>query len=108
MASAPRPASQAKPSPKTVVQPHKKKLLTRMNRVAGQVSGIREMIDKDRYCVDILMQINAAKAALDGVALELLEDHTKHCVHSAVRASKNGEGEKAIDELIRVIKRYAT
>lgn len=79
-----------------------------MNPVVGQASGIREMIEKDRYCVDILMQINAAKAALDGVALALIEDHTKHCVHNAVKNSKNGEGEKAIDELMRVIKKYAT
>jgi len=86
---------------KYTVQPHKKKLLSRLKRVEGQVRGVANMIEEDRYCIDILTQITAMRSALDAVALGLLEDHTKHCVSNAIR---NGD-ESAIDELMMVIKR---
>lgn len=86
---------------KQVIQPNKKKLLSRLKRIEGQVRGVASMIEEDRYCIDILTQIAAMRSALDAVSLTLLEDHTKHCVSKAV---KNGD-EAAIDELMSVIKR---
>ena len=58
----------------------KEQLQTRLSRVEGQVRGISRMIDEDRYCIDVLTQINAVRAALDGVALGLLDDHARHCL----------------------------
>jgi DNA-binding FrmR family transcriptional regulator len=58
----------------------KDQLKTRLSRVEGQVRGISRMIDEDRYCIDVLTQINAIRAALDRVALGLLDDHARHCL----------------------------
>ena len=68
----------------------KDQLLTRLKRVEGQVRGIRGMVEEDRYCIDVLTQISAARAALDKVALGLLDDHARHCVMGA-------EGEEQVD-----------
>ena len=92
-----------KASDKRVVQPHKKALLSRLNRVEGQVRGIANMVENDRYCVDILTQVAAVRSALDAVALQLLEDHAKHCVSHAVRQGDDS----AVDELMAVVKRFA-
>lgn len=87
-----------------VVQPHKHALLKRLNRVEGQVRGIAQMIGDDRYCVDVLTQVAAVQSALDAVALQLLEDHTRGCVADAVRSDG---GEQAIAELMTAVKRFA-
>ena len=58
----------------------KDQLLARLARVEGQVRGVSRMVDEDRYCIDVLTQINAARAALDKVALGLLDDHARNCV----------------------------
>jgi CsoR family transcriptional regulator, copper-sensing transcriptional repressor len=58
----------------------RKKVRTRVNRVAGQVAGVQRMIDEDRYCVDILHQIAAIRSALDGLGVELLTRHLESCV----------------------------
>ena len=58
-------------------------LQTRLRRVEGQVRGIQRMVAEDRYCIDVLTQISAVQAALDKVALGLLDDHTHHCVLGA-------------------------
>ena len=58
----------------------KEQLLTRLARVEGQVRGVARMVDEDRYCIDVLTQISAVRAALDKVALGLLDDHVRHCV----------------------------
>ena len=81
----------------------KEALLKRLNRIEGQVRGVSKMVQDDKYCVDILTQVSAAKAALDKVALELVRDHAKHCLsNSAVRA--RGNDDKA-DELVGAISR---
>ncbi len=87
-----------------VAQPHKQTLLKRLNRIEGQVRGVAQMISSDRYCVDVLTQVAAIQSALDAVALQLLEDHTKGCVADAVKANR---GEQAIKELMTVVKRFA-
>jgi DNA-binding FrmR family transcriptional regulator len=86
-----------------VVQPNKSALLKRLNRIEGQVRGIAKMVEEDRYCVDVLTQVSAIQSALDALALQLLENHTKGCVRSAIRS---GNGETAIDELMSVVKRF--
>ncbi|MGL4997629.1 MAG: metal-sensitive transcriptional regulator [Cetobacterium sp.] len=76
---------------------NKKKLITRANRIEGQIRGIKRMIEEDNYCDDVLNQISSAKAALDGVAKLILEAHLRKCVVSGI---KNNEENKVIDELI--------
>ena len=60
--------------------PAKDQLLKRLRRIEGQVRGIHKMVDEDRYCIDILQQASAVTAAMDKVALELLNDHVNHCM----------------------------
>ena len=55
-------------------------LLTRLARIEGQVRGVARMVEEDRYCIDVVTQINAARAALDKVALGLLDGHVRHCL----------------------------
>lgn len=83
------------------VQPHKQQLLNRLKRVEGQVRGIHQMVENDRYCVDVLHQISAVQSAMNKVSLALLEDHTKHCVANAI---KGQDGDHAIKELMAVMK----
>lgn len=89
---------------KHVAQPHKQTLLKRLNRIEGQVRGVARMIQDDRYCVDVITQITAARAALDAVALRLLEDHTRGCVQSAIHS---GHGDHAIGELMQVLRKFS-
>src|SRR5229473_3115372 len=79
----------------------KQQLLTRLRRIEGQVRGVEGMVEEDRYCIDILTQISAAQAALDKVALGLLDDHAKHCV---VDAGDTERGEKT-EELMAAVGR---
>lgn len=78
-------------------------LLARLGRVEGQVRGVSRMVAEDIYCIDVLTQVNAVKAALDQVAFLLLEDHIKGCVTTAVR-----QGDKSkVDELVKAVERFA-
>ncbi len=79
----------------------KKQLINRLNRIEGQVRGIKKMVEEDTYCTDILTQSAAASSALDAFNRQLLEEHIKGCV---VRDIGNGEYE-VIDELMDIIKR---
>jgi CsoR family transcriptional regulator, copper-sensing transcriptional repressor len=65
----------------------KEELLTRLARVEGQVRGVTRMVDEDRYCIDVLTQIQAAEAALNKIALGLLDDHVRNCMRSGGGAS---------------------
>jgi DNA-binding FrmR family transcriptional regulator len=69
----------------------KDQLLARLARIEGQIRGIEGMVQEDRYCIDVLTQIAAARAALDKVALGLLDDHAQHCVIGAVTAQERDE-----------------
>ena len=81
----------------------KAKLAARLGRIEGQVRGISRMVSEDKYCIDILTQVNAIKAALDQVSLLLIEGHVKGCVVDAVRG---GDMEK-VDELVGAVARFA-
>lgn len=83
------------------VQPNKQQLLNRLKRIEGQVRGVQQMVENDRYCVDILHQISAIQAAMSKVALVLLENHTHHCLANAI---KENNGDEAIKELMEVMK----
>jgi CsoR family transcriptional regulator, copper-sensing transcriptional repressor len=69
----------------------KDQLQARLRRIEGQVRGIQGMVDEDRYCIDVLTQISAIQAALDKVAMGLLDDHVKHCVKEAVAEHRTDE-----------------
>ena len=69
----------------------KDQLLARLKRIEGQIRGIEGMVSDDRYCIDVLTQIAAARAALDKVALGLLDDHAHHCVMGADSAHERDE-----------------
>lgn len=78
-------------------------LQQRLNRIEGQVRGIRRMVDEDRYCPEVLTQIAAVRAALDRVGLILLEDHTRGCIVDAVR---EGHPDEAMTELMGVLRKF--
>jgi DNA-binding FrmR family transcriptional regulator len=80
----------------------KQKIETRLRRIEGQVRGIQKMVAEDRYCIDVLTQVNATRAALESVALQLLADHTEHCVAEAIRS---GGGMKKVRELNDAVER---
>lgn len=69
----------------------KHQLLTRLRRVEGQVRGIEKMVEEDRYCIDVLTQISAIQAALDKVALGLLDGHARHCMREGAAEGRADE-----------------
>jgi DNA-binding FrmR family transcriptional regulator len=89
---------------KAVVQPRRALLLQRLTRIEGQVRGIKRMVEDERYCIDILTQMAAVHAALDAVSTALLEDHTRGCVQTAI---KSGRGDRAIGELMTIVRKLA-
>jgi len=78
-------------------------LLERIRRIEGQVRGIGRMIEEDRYCVDVLVQIAAARSALDNLGMLVLEGHVKGCVAQALR---EGQGDEAVRELLEVVRKF--
>ena len=80
----------------------KEQLTTRLARIEGQVRGISRMVDEDRYCIDVLTQISAIQAALDKVALGLLDDHARHCLMGDGQGPK---GDDAAEELMGAVGR---
>lgn len=81
---------------------NKAQLIKRLSRIEGQVRGLGKMVTDDKYCIDILTQISAARAALDKVAVELVRDHAKHCLAGH---GGNGSTETKADELADAIAR---
>jgi DNA-binding FrmR family transcriptional regulator len=88
-----------------VKQPDKQKLLNRLNRIEGQVRGITGMVDGDRYCIDILTQLQAVRAALSRVETALLQSHLGHCIESAIVSGDAKEQRKKANELIELLER---
>jgi DNA-binding FrmR family transcriptional regulator len=83
----------------------KDQLLTRLRRIEGQVGGIERMVEDDRYCIEVLTQISAVQAALDKVALGLLDDHARHCVASGPAAKKEARTEELMAAVGRLMRR---
>ncbi len=80
----------------------KEQLLKRVRRIKGQAGGVERMIEEDRYCVDVLTQISAIQAALDKVALGLIDDHARHCV---IEGHGEGTPEEMTEELMGAVAR---
>ena len=95
-------------SEKKPVEPRTKeemeKLLSRLKRIEGQVRGVQKMVEDERYCVDILVQISAINAALKKVGMNILKRHTQHCVSDSII---NGDSDESIDELMGVIELFS-
>jgi DNA-binding FrmR family transcriptional regulator len=86
---------------------HKDKVAKRLRRIEGQVRGLQQMIENDRYCIDILTQISATTKALQAVAVELLGDHLSSCVSEAIEAGGPGAHEKiaeATEAIARLVR----
>ena len=84
----------------------RKQVLTRLKRVSGQVAGIQRMVEEDRYCVDVLLQVAAAEAALDKVGHVVLASHVNSCVLSALDQGKPKERKEKMDELLDVFSKF--
>jgi CsoR family transcriptional regulator, copper-sensing transcriptional repressor len=96
------PAPEPTPTPTRGYTASKDQLLKRLRRVEGQVRGIEGMVQDDRYCIDVLTQISAVQAALDKVALGLLDQHADHCV---MGAKDDAEKQDKTDELMAAVGR---
>ncbi len=77
-------------------------LAKRLRRIEGQVRGLQKMVDEERYCADILVQIASVQEALRGVGRVLLQNHLSHCVSDAIRSSDPSEGERVVAELVEL------
>lgn len=80
-------------------------LLNRLKRVEGQVRGIARMVEEDRYCIDVLTQVQAVRAALARVETELLKDHLGHCIEGAIVSGDKEEQRRKAAELIELLER---
>ena len=89
----------------TLIQDNKPKLLNRLNRIEGQVRGISRMVEDDRYCIDVLTQIHAVRAALAKVESEMLKAHLDHCIESAIVSGDTQEQRQKASELIALLER---
>jgi CsoR family transcriptional regulator, copper-sensing transcriptional repressor len=83
----------------------KDQLQKRLRRIEGQVRGIQGMVEDDRYCIDVLTQISAVQAALDKVALGLLDDHARHCVMGAEEADRAAKTDELMASVGRLMRR---
>ena len=85
---------------------HNPKLLTRLRRIEGQVRGVARMVEEERYCIDILNQIQAVKAALERVEAEVLKSHAAHCVAHAIKSGNAKDQTQKFTELVELFSRY--
>lgn len=85
---------------------NKAAVVKRLKRAEGQVRGVAKMVENDTYCIDILTQINAAQAALDKVAVELMRDHARHCMmHVETEAEQNVKADELVKAISRMLSR---
>lgn len=80
-------------------------VLKRLNRIGGQVGGLSRMVEEDRYCIDVVTQISAVRAALRRAEEEILRDHVSHCVEHAIASGNKAEQRRKISEIIDVLGR---
>jgi DNA-binding FrmR family transcriptional regulator len=79
-------------------------LLSRLRRIEGQVRGLQRMVEDDKYCIDILTQLNSVSAALKAVGVGLLDDHVRHCVRESLEQQQGGD--EKIEELVAAVARF--
>ncbi len=82
----------------------KQDLQARLRKVEGQIRGLQRMVEEDKYCIDIITQLNSATAALKAVGLGLLDDHVRHCVKESI---EQGTGDQKVEELLSAVARFA-
>ena len=80
-------------------------ILARLKRVEGQIRGLQRMVDDDTYCIDVLTQVSAATKALQSVAVQVLDDHLRHCVADAVQSDDPDAADRIITEATKSIER---
>lgn len=80
----------------------------RIRRISGQVTGIERMVEADRYCVDVLLQVAAVRAALDGVGKLILRSHVETCVADALISERPKDRKQKIDEIMEVFSKFST
>ena len=88
-------------------QKHKPGLITRLNRIEGQVRGVARMVEENRYCIDTLTQLQAIRAALSKVETQILNDHLGHCIEHAIVSGNATEQREKAAELITLLQRTA-
>ncbi|MBQ7896503.1 MAG: metal-sensing transcriptional repressor [Oscillospiraceae bacterium] len=81
-----------------------KKLMNRLSRIEGQIRGIKGMLEKDAYCVDVLLQVSAANAALNAFSRELLSEHIKGCVVNDIRSGNDETAQELVDTLQKIMR----
>jgi len=89
-----------------LAESERKRVLARLKRIEGQVSAVQRMIDDEKYCVDVLLQISAAQGALGQVGKIVLGAHMNTCVREAFAGGNEGQRRRKIDELLEVFSRY--
>ncbi len=83
----------------------KDRLLNRLSRIEGQVRGVARMVDEDRYCIDVLTQLQAVRAAVARVESEMLKDHLGHCIEAAITGGDPADQRRKASELIELLER---
>jgi CsoR family transcriptional regulator, copper-sensing transcriptional repressor len=81
--------------------------LTRLRRIEGQIRGLQKMVDEDRYCADIMVQVSAVQEALRAVGRALMRNHLRHCAAEAIGKGSPEEAEAMYDELLELIYKHA-
>jgi DNA-binding FrmR family transcriptional regulator len=85
----------------------KASVLKRLQRIEGQVRGLSRMVDEDRYCIDVVTQLSAVRAALRAAEDEVLRDHAGHCIEHAIASGNKAEQRRKVAELMDVLNRSA-
>ena len=85
----------------------KKSQLARLGRIEGQVRGVARMVEEDRYCIDVVTQLSAVRAALRAVEEEVMRDHAAHCIEHAISSGNKSEQRRKVAELMDVLTRSA-
>jgi DNA-binding FrmR family transcriptional regulator len=83
---------------------NKEDLQARLRKIEGQIRGLQRMVEQDKYCIDIITQLNSATAALKAVGLGLLDEHVRHCVKESI---EQGTGDQKVEELLSAVARFA-
>jgi DNA-binding FrmR family transcriptional regulator len=81
--------------------------LKRLRRIEGQIRGLQKMVEEDRYCSDILVQVSSVQEALRGVSQALLRNHLRHCVTAAITSGKTVETDAIYDELVQLFSKFS-
>jgi CsoR family transcriptional regulator, copper-sensing transcriptional repressor len=106
--SAAKQPADSHPRKAVAVEPEiKTSNLKRLRRIEGQVRGLQRMVEEDRYCADILVQISSVQEALRGVGQALLRNHLRHCAARAIQKGSPAESEAMYDELVQLFAKYS-